>query len=207
MAYDKFEEDMKRWNLGMKAYYHHKKSHFESLPDTEGEIIFLGNSLIDNCDWAELFQNPNIKNRGVGGDDTDGVLERLDEVTSSRPEKIFIMIGTNDLAYGKTVDVILSNYRKIIERIMEESPETKIYLQSVLPTDDGFYPDRSNDDIMKINRGLNELAAEKGLVYIDLYTSFENDQGILDTKYSLDGLHIKGEGYRLWKSLIEKYVQ
>ena len=117
------------------------------------------------------------------------------------------MIGTNDLAYGKTVDVILSNYRKIIERIMEESPETKIYLQSVLPTDDGFYPDRSNDDIMKINRGLNELAAEKGLVYIDLYTSFENDQGILDTKYSLDGLHINGEGYLLWKSLIEKYVQ
>ncbi|MDZ7742186.1 MAG: GH92 family glycosyl hydrolase [Bacteroidota bacterium] len=207
MAYNKFAEDMDAWNKAMKAYYYHKKSHFESMPDTPGEIIFLGNSITDNCDWAELFGNPNIKNRGIGGDDTDGILERLVEVISSRPEKIFIMIGTNDLANGKSVEYILDNYRKIIKRIQKDSPQTKIYIQSVLPTDDAFHTERKNQDIREINRQLQVIANADGLTYIDLYKHFENADGILDTQYSLDGLHINGEAYLLWKELIEKYVQ
>ena len=121
MAYDPDAAAMDEWNRAVKAYYYHKKEHFESLPDTEHEIIFLGNSITDNAEWAELFGNPNIRNRGIGGDDTDGVLERLEEVVSSRPDKIFIMIGTNDLAYLKSKEHVVENYKRILDRISEES--------------------------------------------------------------------------------------
>ena len=67
------------------------------MPDTPNEIIMLGNSITDGCEWSELFQNSNIKNRGISGDITEGVLYRLDEVTRSKPAKVFLLIGINDL--------------------------------------------------------------------------------------------------------------
>ena len=79
-------------------YYYHKKAHFENLPNTQDEIIFLGNSITDGCEWSELFQDLRIKNRGISGDITEGVLQRLKEVTESKPSKVFIMIGVNDIS-------------------------------------------------------------------------------------------------------------
>ena len=207
IKYDKFAEDMDAWNKAMKAYYYHKKEHFETLPNTENEIIFLGNSITDGAEWFELFDgNVNIKNRGIGGDDTDGILERLEEVTESKPAKIFIMIGTNDLAFGKTAEYVVSNYVKIIEQIKSDSPKTQIYIQSVLPVDDALHYTRPNKEILKINTQLVELSSKYKLTYIDLMPIFQAENGKLKKEYTIDGLHINGEGYIQWKKAIEKYL-
>lgn len=207
MKYDKYAEDLAAWNQALRAYYYHKKEHFETLPDTEDEIIFLGNSITDNSEWWELFGDPHIKNRGIGGDDTDGILERLDEVTGSNPSKIFIMIGTNDLSNGKSVEYIADNYRKIIERIRQSTPGTRIYIQSVLPTDDAVHYTRRNTDIIRINDLLKQIAAENGLAYIDLFDIFKLGNNKLNPAYSIDGLHLNGKGYLVWKNAIIKYVE
>jgi lysophospholipase L1-like esterase len=154
-----------------------------------------------------LFGNPNIKNRGIGGDDTDGVLERLDEVTESKPAKIFIMIGTNDLAYGKTVEYVIENYKKILAQIKQQTPNTKVYIQSVLPVDYDIHYTRPIADIMEINRQLQELSKENNLVYIDLFSLFKTDKNKLNSDYSLDGLHPNGKGYEVWKEEIVKYIK
>ena len=206
MNYDKFKEDMELWNKGMKAYYYHRKEHFESLPDTENEIIFLGNSISDQCEWAELFGNPMIKNRGIGGDDTDGILERLDEVTASQPAKVFLMIGTNDLAYGKGTAHVLENIEKILDKIKADSPGTLVYVQSILPVDDGLHYTRDNEQIDEINNALPEMALQRGYEYIDLHSVFRNEDGILDPEYSYDGLHLNGKGYLHWKEEIKDHI-
>lgn len=207
MAYDKFAEDMEAWNKAIKAYYYHKKENFESLPNTENEIIFLGNSLTDGNEWSEMFENPNVKNRGIGGDDTDGILDRISEVTTSQPAKVFIMIGTNDLAYGKSVEYVIDNYKKIIDSIQIKSPNTKIYIQSELPVDDAIHYTRKNSDLKEINRHLQIICSEKDLIYINLFSLFEDEKGKLNPKYSYDGLHVNGEGYLIWKKAILKYVE
>ncbi|SMO88979.1 GH92 family glycosyl hydrolase [Gracilimonas mengyeensis] len=207
MAYDRQAEELAEWNRAVKAYYYHKKEHFENLPNTPDEILFLGDSITDNAEWAELFgNNPDIKNRGIGGDDTDGVLERLGEVTESQPDKVFIMIGTNDLAYGKSKEYVVDNYRKILDRIMSDSPDTEIYLQSVLPVDDQVHFTRPNADIEYINGQLQSISKELGLIYIDLASQFRKD-GKMDPAYSIDGLHLNGEGYEVWKEEILRYVE
>jgi len=206
-AEEKFAKDMEEWNKALKAYYYHKKEHFETLPKSKKDIIFLGNSITDNCEWAELFGNPHIKNRGIGGDDTDGILERLSDITSGQPAKIFLMIGTNDLAFGKTVNYITSNYRKIITRIRQESPRTKIYIQSILPTDDAIHTNRKNTDIILINEGLQDIAREFSIPYIDLFGAFMTENNKLNKEYSLDGLHLNGKGNLLWKNMIARYVR
>ncbi|MFA5820140.1 MAG: GDSL-type esterase/lipase family protein [Bacteroidales bacterium] len=199
-------EALEAWNKALKAYYYHKKEHFESLPNTKNEIIFLGNSITDNCEWVELFSNPNIKNRGIGGDDTDGILGRLNEVTESNPSKIFIMIGTNDLAYSKSVEYVVENYKKIIDKIMQSTPSTKIYIQSIIPTDDAIHITRKNSDIIMINNQLKLIAEQNELTYIDLFSVFKLDSNRLNPEYSFDGLHLNGKGYLLWKKEIEKYL-
>jgi len=207
MAFDKTASEMDVWNKAIKAYFYQKKEHFELLPDTEHEIIFLGNSITDNAEWAELFQDPHIKNRGIGGDDSDGVLERLDEVTRSHPDKIFLMIGTNDLAYLKSIEHVMENYRLILDRIAQASPETRVYIEAVLPTEDAIHVFRKNSDIMELNRQLKALAEERGLVYIDLFTPFATPENKLNLDYSIDGLHLNGKGYELWKELIINWVK
>jgi lysophospholipase L1-like esterase len=81
-----------------------------------------------------------------------------------------------------------------------------VYLQSVLPVDDAIHYTRRNSDISLINAQLAGMAAERGLVYIDLAGHFADEQGILDKKYSYDGLHLNGAGYLLWKDIILDYV-
>jgi len=195
---------------GFSTYYLQKKSLFELLPNDQNEIIFLGNSITDGCEWSELFQNPLIKNRGISGDITDGVLARLNEVTESEPSKIFLMIGVNDLARGRSVDSILINYREIVSKIRQTTPNTELFLQSVLPVN-AEYPRFNNhvnksDSILIMNQRLQAIASEYGLTYIDLHGSFKNRDGQLDPAYSNDGLHLTGPGYLLWKKLINPYV-
>jgi lysophospholipase L1-like esterase len=119
-----------------KPNYYIQKSHFESLPDARNEIIFLGDSITDFGRWSEMFQNINVKNRGIRADRTDGVLERLQEVVSSSPDKMFIMIGVNDLSWKIKISTIISNYEKILRYILEKSPQTQIFVQSVLPVNE-----------------------------------------------------------------------
>ena len=196
----------------LTSSYYHKKSHFELLPDTDNEIIFLGDSITDWCRWSELFQNLNIKNRGIGADRTDGILLRLDEIISSSPDKIFLMIGINDLNHGIDVPDIVRNYKQIIQIISDKSPATKIYIQSLLPVNrqllTKFYPKSkiTGENIRKLNNFLEDLSSEYQIDYINLYSLFKGDEDQLDEKFTYDGLHLRGEAYLIWKSFIEQDV-
>ncbi|HDT11853.1 MAG TPA: sialate O-acetylesterase [bacterium] len=193
------------------TYYYQKKGLFEQLPNTEQEIIFLGDSITDGCDWAELFQNINIKNRGISGDVTDGVLDRLNEVTESKPAKIFLMIGINDLARGRSVEYVLNNIKRIIKAIEKASPQTEIFIQSILPVNPDFsmFPHHvsKSQEIIKINNGLKKICAHYELQYIDIYSHLTDKEQKLSPDYTNDGLHLTGAGYIIWGNILEKYIQ
>jgi lysophospholipase L1-like esterase len=188
------------------TYYEQKVTLFRLLPNTKGEIIFLGNSITDIGEWAEIWQNKKVHNRGISGDNTFGVLARLDEVTASKPAKIFIMIGINDIAKETPDSIIIVNYKKIISRIKIESPATKIIVQSILPTNNDFTEFKRHQNKMEhvlfVNASLENYCKEMGLVYVDLYTAFLDENKKLDKKYTNDGLHINGYGYMKWKEIL-----
>ncbi|MBL1213028.1 MAG: hypothetical protein HND52_06710 [Ignavibacteriae bacterium] len=188
-------------------YWNHKVSMYKLMPNTEGEIIFLGDSITDRCEWFELFSNPLVKNRGLSGDRTSGVLDRISEVTESNPDKIFIMIGVNDLRHDVSIEDILKNYQSILEKIKSDSPQTKIYIQSVLPVNELIgKPKTTSEEIIKLNIKIENLAGEYRIPFVNVFASLADEDSRLDEKYSEDGLHINGDGYSVWKSIIEKYV-
>lgn len=192
------------------TFYQQRSSLFRLLPITNGDVIFLGNSITNGSEWDELFGDPHLKNRGISGDVTAGVLNRLDEVTTRKPTKIFLLIGINDLAAGRSPDSVAHNIFRMADRINRETPSTRLYVQSILPVNDAFnkFPNHVNkgEQIKQANLMLKAGAAPNHYTFIDLYPSFCNNEGKLDTANTNDGLHEKGIGYMLWKHLVYPYV-
>ncbi|AHF16152.1 GDSL-type esterase/lipase family protein [Niabella soli] len=184
---------------------------FNAFPNSSKDIIFLGNSITAGIDWEELFQNPECKNRGISGDITFGVLERLHEVTEGKPQKVFILIGTNDISRNVPDAVILNNYKRIIRQIKKESPATKIYFQTVLPVNADIPPKKGHygkdEHIAAVNEGLKKLGKDEAITVIDLHPHFLKD-GKLNKDLTYDGLHLNINGYKLWSKILKdgKYL-
>ena len=121
------------------------------------------------------------------------------------------MIGVNDLSRGIPDDTIVGNIGKIIDKVHTDSPDTRVYLQSILPVneDKGMFESHTarRADIAPLNARLRALAADKGAVYIDLFSSFtEEGTDKLNPALTNDGLHLLGAGYLLWKKIVAPYV-
>ena len=176
-------------------------SQFKLLPVQPGDIVFLGDSITEGGSWHELFPGLPVRNRGIGGDTTTGVLARLHQVTDGKPSKIFLLIGTNDLAMGADVADIVSNVESIVETIQASSPETQVFVQSVLPRDADY-----RKDIEAINAGIQRAIGGKA-VWVDLYALLlDARDGSIRDDLSNDELHLMGEGYRIWRDAIGPFV-
>ena len=190
------------------AAYENKVEQFKSYPNSAEDIIFLGNSITANTDWTELLGIRNLKNRGISGDITFGVLDRLDEVIEGKPSKVFILIGINDISRNIPDELILRNYKTMISRIKAGSPSTQIYFQTMLPTNNTFDKFKNHynkeEHIIGLNRALKELATKENITLIDLYAEFLDSDKRLDKRYTIDGLHLSVMGYAKWKEVLQK---
>ena len=190
------------------TFYYQRATLFEVLPTSKSDIIFLGNSITNGGEWAELLGNPHAKNRGISGDTTQGVLDRLSTITKGKPSKIFLLIGTNDLSRGKSMDEIA----KIVERVKRESPATKLYVQSVFPVNPKFnkflgHMNRQKD-IAALNAKIKAVAARYGVTYIDVYKSLVlPSTDVMNPEYTNDGLHLLGKGYLKWVEVLKPYLK
>ena len=186
--------------------YDHKKNQFDLLDITPQDIVFLGNSLTEHGKWSEFFKNSNIKNRGIGGDVTEGILKRLSPILKGKPAKIFLMIGVNDLLFHSP-ETAIGFYNEIVQKIKAESPNTKLFLQSLLPVNEQVKSmPIQNSDILKLNQGIEKIARAEGLIFINLHPEFLDSKGRLDEKFTKDGIHLDANGYQLWVKKIEHFV-
>lgn len=164
-----------------------------------GDIVFLGDSITDGGCWEELFPGLPVKNRGINGDDTIGVLGRLDDILCCNPAAIFILIGTNDLNWWnyRHDNEIIGNYTKILARCKEHSPQTKVYVQSILPRAQRFAK-----QIKTLNFQLEKLAEKYDYSFIDLFPHFADANGALKTEFNNDHLHLMAPGYEEWVRIL-----
>ena len=199
-------ELIKNRGNGIVSLKKSKTSHLKTLPIQEGKIVMLGNSITAEGVWHELLQNSDIINRGVIGDGTSDILERLDPIIAAKPRKIFLLIGVNDLLFTP-LSKIEENYEKIVSCIVTETPKTQLYLESVLPIHNDLRRNgMKNEDINALNQAIEQLAKKYGLTYIDLNTKLKNTEGSLQTELSLDGIHLNGEGYLILKKNLEPFI-
>ena len=191
-----------------KKLYDKRIKEFKESPIGYNQIVLLGNSITEDAnDWNDRLGTENITNRGVSGDITDGVLVRLDEIIYFKPLAIFLLIGINDiyamnLPDGKqTEKYIVNNIIKILDILLKESPETKLYLQTILPT----HREDIKNQIKRINRELINRVQPKVTV-IDLYSLFANENDTMTSEYSTDGVHLNIYGYDIWVNNLRNHI-
>jgi lysophospholipase L1-like esterase len=184
-----------------------RTSIFNAAPKTEGLIYFIGDSHTEAFELNEYLDNSKVRNRGVWGDVTIGVLKRIDSIVNLKPSKVFLLIGVNDILSGVSVNKAYNNMTEIVNKIKTKSPSTSIYIQSVLPTNNKIFRSNSSATVSVIilNQKYKLLADNKKVKFVDLYSSFE-EKGGLKKEYSFDGLHLTGQGYLAWSSLIKQYL-
>lgn len=192
-------------------YWDQKTSLFEVLPISEQDIVFVGNSITDGGEFNELFGLDNIKNRGIRSDVITGVEKRITQVTTGHPAKIFLLIGINDVSHGLSADQLAERYERLVSKIKEQSPDTKLYLQSVMPINNDFgrYKNLKGREsvIPALNSRIAEIAEKFGATYVDLWPALAGSNGKLRSEFTNDGLHLNGAGYRAWSAAIDPLVR
>lgn len=180
---------------------------FKADPKSKTDFVFLGNSITAGTDWAKLLDLPQAKNRGISGDITFGVLERLQDVIDGKPAKVFILIGINDISRNIPDSVILKNYKTMIARIRKGSKKTHIYFNTLLPVNSAFEKFKNHygkdEHILWLNDEIRKFAA-KNVTVIDLYPNFTDQDKHLRAELTKDGLHLIPAGYQVWAEFIKK---
>lgn len=193
------------------VYWDQKTSLFELLPIGHDDIVFLGNSITDGGEFNELFGMNNIKNRGIRSDIIPGVEKRLEQVTKGQPKKIFLLIGINDVSHGLSVQQLAERYSRLVKKIKAQTPDTKLYVQSVMPINNSITKYKSlmgkENTIKKFNEQIKKIAEAEGATYVDLWPALADNKGNLKKAYTNDGLHLTGAGYRAWRDAIRTLVK
>ena len=142
----------------------------------------------------------NAKNRGIAGDTTEGLLARLGELFYYKPDKVFILIGINDLFHpSMTPELIAENIIEIVNQINQYSPNTEVFVQSTLPT----ATISLIEDINSLNAILENAESQHPYNFIQLHDDFAIEDGKMNMEYSTDGVHLNETGYQVWIDLIQ----
>lgn len=176
-------------------------------------IVFLGDSLTEFYRTDEFFESK-IYNRGIAGDDTIGVLKRLeDNVIKIKPSKIFLQIGTNDLGKRYKYQFILNNIKLIINTLKEKLPTTSIYYISLYPINSKavlfsklITGPRKNIILQSINEEMKVYCNNKNIKYIDVWEHLIDQNGNLKQELTIEGLHINYNGYVEITKVLLPYV-
>lgn len=192
---------------GYSSYYMRRLNMFKNSPQYKDSIVFLGDSITELLNLNELLPNKRINNRGISGDTAQGVLKRLSEVLLLRPRKLFLLIGTNDISYGVPQKEIADNIRQIITELQEKTPSTKIYVESLFPTNFSKFhrSDYPNSKITALNEDIKKIAAEKNCTFIDIHPLLLRD-GELDENFTVDGLHLNNSANAKWLEFLAPYL-
>ena len=187
-------------------HYFHRKELFDQLPAQAGDTLVIGDSLIEHCEWADLLEDANARNRGIAGDDTLGVLHRIEKVLRTEPPReILLMVGINDLFRHIPQKRILANYETILKRIQILAPDCKILVHELLPIDERLAPQPIDSTVIRsLNKELHALCRKLDIAYLESFEAFDqNEDGRLDETFSRDGVHLNAKGYTIWKQLLE----
>lgn len=184
-------------------YYNSKvelyKAENKSLTDPV-DIVFLGDSLTDGYDVSRFYPEYKVLNRGISGDTTVGLENRLDvSLYAVQPKVAVMLIGANNM------DSMLENYEEILIGFKENVPNTKIILLSLTSMSGEW--GRKNQLAAYNNVQIKMLANKYGYEYVDLYSALLNlETGEIYDEYTTDGGHLTEKGYEVLTKQITPVV-
>ena len=199
-------------DTGSAAEYEVKRSKKQE-PEFLSRALFIGDSLtlalsyypvVDKnsmfCAYKSITPMQFVNNVKVT--DKDGKeVSVWDEVCGKHPERIYILLGTNQLASGSNKSFMVY-YEKLIDMLKEQFPDVPVYIEGLPPVTKKVSNTRitlNNGRIRKINVEIAKMAADKNCFYIDLYSALADSEKALPADIAQDdGIHMNQEGCQKW---------
>ena len=176
------------------------------------DALFVGDSITEGIKLYDVMNNATVlASTGVNLDSlytknaitlADGSKVPILEASKNySPGKIYLMMGVNSLLSDE--ETFRASYARVVDTLVSQHPDALLYIQSILPVT-ADYEARANAvaDNAKIDRYngiLKELAAEKGVLYLNVAEEFKDADGCLPNSASpKDGIHFGSSWYRKW---------
>ncbi len=202
--------------LGIKipepiSHYQEKIIEFALKKAENDKVVFVGDSITEG--WLTVpYLSKSVLDYGIAGDVTTGVLNRVEQIINAKPKKVLINIGVNDLSTKNAL--VVSNYRKILERLVQELPPQNVICCAVrpvnylLPLVVGLYSD--NVPIRNLNLSIKNMCSELGCVFepetYSVHVIPWTPDEIMNPEHTVDGLHLSPLGYSTEYAVIGKYL-
>ena len=162
--------------------------------DMKVDVVFFGDSHTAGGDFQKAFPDVKSLNLGYVGEDTKGMLRRVETIAAVQPKKIFLMAGINGLK-GQSLSDFEYWYTVLVDSIRIAVPNAELYIESILPvTASSDYCD--NAKINEANTIIRHITQERNITYIDLHTAYA-DKETLPENMSYDGLHLTEDAYNI----------
>lgn len=205
---------LEEWLLKEQAKLQTNYRELNRLSVKEPDLIFIGDSIIEYYPLQELLQtDKTLINRGIRGYKTDLLLENLDaHLFGQALDKVFLLIGTNDIGKEMPQDQTLANLEAVIQTISRDYPLAQIQLLSVLPVNEdpsyqGTVYVRTNAKIQALNQAYQDLAAAYfNVSFLPVYDCLADQQGQLRQEYTTDGLHLTIAGYAALSQALQAHL-
>lgn len=195
------------------GYYKEANAQLTRPKPLENRVVFIGNSITEGWQQPELsfFSKKGYINRGIGGQTTEQMKIRFwQDVIALQPKWVVILGGINDIAQNTGYRIEVSEMAKNIADMAElaRAYGIKVIICSVLPAN--IFPWRPHllpaDQVIALNKLLQEYAQHQGHVYIDFYSRMVDDQKGMISAYSYDGVHCTLEGYRAMEQIASEVL-
>jgi len=163
------------------------------------EFVMVGDSLTQQGIWNEMFPDVTIANRGVNGNTTSNVLNRIETIVATKAKTALILLGINDLHQNISQEETLANYKAIVEQLQEAGME--VVIQSTLEC--AFIRCGAElKQVRALNIELEKYANANNIKFIDINKNMTTPKGGLKKNLTNDGIHLSGEGYYHWSKAI-----
>lgn len=183
-----------------------RTSYYDVYPTKQANVVMLGDSITQAVDWNELLKRNDVVNRGIRGDITEGMLNRLHYIYKLKPKMVFLMGGINDLKTNEaTTEEIARNQRKIVTEFMNRNISPVITSTLYVSSTERKHK-KINQKVDELNVLLKNIADEKDIPFIDLNSKLAKGHA-LDKKYTIDGIHLMGNAYQIWAEEISKELK
>jgi beta-glucosidase len=178
-----------------------------AVKSTAYSVVFFGDSLTegwDNAVWERYLAPRGVLNAGISGDRTDNLLWRLEHgnLAGSQPKAVVLLIGTNDLAYGRSPARTADGIRANLEVLRQHLPEARILLLGLLPRE--AVPSASlRIEVAQVNGLIRDCADDRYVFYAEIGDVLLTSDGLLSAEISPDQLHFTARGYALLAARLE----
>ena len=183
-----------------------EKIFFRQLPPCKVKTVFYGDSITWGFDLHEFFPGISALNRGIPGDNLNGLYFRLDEdVLPYQPEQVVFHAGINQI--GEDNPTMLRRYQ-VIGNILKDAG-IKVYFASILPLRHGDQWNRFQyqDKIVELNSQLREIAEKDFAGFIDYHSALLDENNELAEKFARpDCTHITFYGYQVMAKILQEKV-